>query len=217
MARVLGWERTGDCRERPVLGGRVYIFSFRTTTSLLSRRRCSLPWSPPMFIRLSSTVPFHLSTPNSILFSLLASVFLLAVIRAALLFLRSRSSLSQEKRKLVGIQTENAEQEESQSSPSSPTSRGWACFKWDNLPTLPVSLKLNENDMKGQGVGFVAQQRSAAQPWRRAGPAFESPRMLCGYSVCFFFTNQGYPTSTRNVSNRCPCVNGEDDHVKTCV
>ncbi|KAF7762093.1 hypothetical protein Agabi119p4_8686 [Agaricus bisporus var. burnettii] len=128
-----------------------------------------------MFIRLSSTVPFHLSTPNSILFSLLASVFLLAVIRAALLFLRSRSSLSQEKRKLVGIQTENAEQEESQSSPSSPTSRGWACFKWDNLPTLPVSLKLNENDMKGQGVGFVAQQRSAAQPWRRTGPAFESP------------------------------------------
>jgi uncharacterized membrane protein YciS (DUF1049 family) len=138
--------------------------------------------SPLMFIRFSSrlhmsSVPLHLSTHNTILLSLLAAVFILAVIRAALLFLRSRTSLSQEKQKLVDIPHKSVEREESQSSSSSPSSRGWGCFRWDNLPTLPVSLKLNENDMKGQGVGFAPPQRSAAQPWRRAGPAFESPRM----------------------------------------
>ncbi|KAJ3575668.1 hypothetical protein NP233_g949 [Leucocoprinus birnbaumii] len=138
-----------------------------------------------MFIRLSSrlhmsTVSFPISSHSSILLSLLASVFLLAFIRAALLFLRARTSSSSEKQALVHAQQQkNVEQQSPAPSPSSSSSWRLGFFTWESLPTLPVSLKLNENDMKGRGVGFVPpSQRPAAQPWqpgRRSGPAFEHP------------------------------------------
>lgn len=186
-SRQPAWEGPGEAeRSRGIYGG--------AHVAVGRRPRC--PWSPLMFLRFSSrlhmsSVPLHLSTHNSILLSLLAAVFVLAVIRAALLFLRSRTSLSQKKQKLVVTQHQSVEREALRSSSPSP-SRGWGCFRWDNLPTLPVSLKLNENDMKGQGVGFAPPtppERSAAQPWRRAGPAFESPRMSCGYPNRFLFSN----------------------------
>ncbi|KAF5350472.1 hypothetical protein D9756_008629 [Leucocoprinus leucothites] len=139
-----------------------------------------------MFIRLSSrlhmsNVAFPLSSHSSILLSLLASVFLLAVIRAALLFLRARTSSSSEKQALVHAQQQkNVEQQSSQSSQSSSSSSwGLGFLRWESLPTLPLSLKLNENDMKGRGVGFAStSQPPAAQSWqpgRRSGPAFEHP------------------------------------------
>lgn len=121
-----------------------------------------------------SNVALPLSTHTSILLSLLASLFLLAVIRAALLFLRTRSSSSSQKQVLVQEQPKTVGQ---QSSPSS-SSWGLGFFTWDNLPTLPVSLKVSENDMKGRGVGFVAPQEPPVQPWqpgRRVGPSFDHP------------------------------------------
>ncbi|KXN81204.1 hypothetical protein AN958_05785 [Leucoagaricus sp. SymC.cos] len=137
-----------------------------------------------MFIRLPSRlhmshVSLPLSSHSSILLSLIASLFLLAVIRAALLFLRARTSSSPEKQTLVHEQQKNVEQQSSaSSSESSKSSWGLGFFTWENLPTLPVSLEVNENDMKGRGVGFVAPQRPPAQSWqpgRRSGPAFERP------------------------------------------
>lgn len=167
-----------------------------------------------MFIRLSSrlhmsNVSFPLSSHTSILLSLLVSILLLAVIRAALLFLRSRTSSSPEKQTLVQEQSKNVEQQSS--SPSS--SWGLGFFTWDNLPTLPVSLKVNENDMKGRGVGFAAPQPPASQPWqpgRRSGPAFEQPCMSPGRPLCPPppFANSTLPSSTRNVPNRRSRVHG---------
>lgn len=152
------------------------------------------PLASTMFIRFSSrlhmsNVSFPLSTHTSILLSLLVSIFLLALIRAALLFLRTWISPSQEKHSLIQEQPKNVEQ---QLPSSSSSSWGLGFFRWDNLPTLPVSLKINENDMKGRGVGFVAPQRPAAQPWRsgrRAGPAFESPRKFFGFDDRIGLTN----------------------------
>lgn len=127
-----------------------------------------------------SSVAFPLSSHSAILLSLLVSIFLLAVIRAALLFLRARASSSPEKQALVHEQQQKNVEQQSSASPSSPSSSwGLGLFTWENLPTLPVSLKLNENDMKGRGVGFVAPQRPPPQAWqpgRRRGPAFEHPR-----------------------------------------
>lgn len=136
-----------------------------------------------MFIRLSSRlhmsdVSFPLSSHSSILLSLLISVFLLAFIRAALLFLWSWTSSSSEKQALVHVQHQtNVEQQSA--SPPSLLPRRLNLFSWRNLPALPVSFKLNESDMKGQGVDFVPPQQPIVQPWqpgRRKGPAFEHPR-----------------------------------------
>jgi len=123
-----------------------------------------------------SNVSFPLSNHTAILLSLLVSLFLLAVIRAALQFLRSRTSPSLEKQTLIQEQPKNIEQQSSSSS-SSPTSWGWSLFTWDSLPTLPISFKVDENNMKGRGVGLAAQP-PPSQPWqrgRRSGPAFEQP------------------------------------------
>ena len=137
-----------------------------------------------MFIRLSSRlhmsdVSFPLSAHSSILLSLLTSVFLLALIRAALLFLRSWTSSSSEKQTLVHVQHQkNVEQQQSSSTISTLNWR-FNIFSWENLPALPVSFKFSEKDMKGQGVSLVAPQQLTAENWqpgRRSGPAFEHPR-----------------------------------------
>lgn len=139
-----------------------------------------------MFIRLSSRlhmsdVSFPLSPHSSILLSLLTSVFLLALIRAALLFLRSWTSSSSEKQTLVHVQHQkNVEQQQPSSSISTLNWR-FNIFSWENLPTLPVSLRFSEKDMKGQGVSLVPSQQHTAEHWqpgRRSGPAFEHPRMF---------------------------------------
>lgn len=128
-----------------------------------------------------SNVSFPVSTHTAILLSFLASLFLLAVIRAALHFLRSRTSSSLEKQTLIQEQPKSIEQ--TSSSSSSPSPWGWSLFTWDSIPTLPISFKVGENNMKGRGVGLVASQPPPSQPWprgRRSGPAFEQPRMsLC--------------------------------------
>ena len=138
-----------------------------------------------MFIRLSSRlhmsdVSFPLSAHSSILLSLLTSVFLLTLIRAALLFLRSWTSSSSEKQTLVHVQHQkNVEQQQQSSSPISALNWRFNIFSWENLPALPVSFKFSEKDMKGQGVSLVAPQQLTAENWqpgRRSGPAFEHPR-----------------------------------------
>jgi len=124
-----------------------------------------------------SNVSFPLSNHTAILLSFLVSLFLLAVIRAALHFLRSRTSPSLEKQTLIQERPKNVEQQSSSSS-SSTSSWGWSLFTWDNLPTLPISFKVDENNMKGRGVGLAASQSPPSQPWqrgRRSGPAFEQP------------------------------------------
>ncbi|KAL9709230.1 hypothetical protein Ac2012v2_007584 [Leucoagaricus gongylophorus] len=124
-----------------------------------------------------SDVSFPLSSHSSILLSLLISVFLLAFIRAALLFLWSWTSSSSEKQALVHVQHQKNVEQQSASPPSS-LPRRLNLFSWRNLPALPVSFKLNESDMKGQGVDFVPPQQPIVQPWqpgRRKGPAFEHP------------------------------------------
>lgn len=158
-----------------------------------------------------SNVSFPLSNHTAILLSFLVSLFLLAVIRAALQFLRSRTSPSLEKQTLVQQQPKSIEQPSSSS--SSPSSWGWSLFTWDSLPTLPISFKVDENNMKGRGVGLAASQSPPSQPWqrgRRSGPAFEQPRMSFVPQWPSSTVSNQYilSPSTCHVSNRGPRLYG---------
>jgi len=186
------------CVSQSQSGGSIYFFKMllqmgrgkgqaRQVPGVIRYFLAALPDEPlvtAMFIRLSSRlymsdVSFSLSPRSSILLSLLTSVLLLALIRAALLFLRSWTSSSSEKQTLVHVQHQkNVEQR--QSSPSiSMLNWRFNIFSWQNIPALPVSFKFNEKDMNGQGVGLVPSQQLTAEHWQpgpRSGPAFEHPR-----------------------------------------
>lgn len=131
---------------------------------------------------------------TTILLSLLVSLVLLALIRAAVLYAPFRRN--QQKKQLAqqhssssskdSVATEGGQQQQ-QVERSWSWSWGLGIVKWESLPiTLPVSLRLSNSEMlgtpvgNGMGVGFGAPKRRIEMSqinWqaRKGGPAFESP------------------------------------------
>ncbi|KIJ99711.1 hypothetical protein K443DRAFT_132947 [Laccaria amethystina LaAM-08-1] len=132
-----------------------------------------------MLLRLPSSmvsisqVDLTLSTlpsASSILLSLLASLVLLAFIRAAFLFMRSQPSPLKP----------GPRPQEDQKLPSRPQSSfGWGLIRWDSLPALPLSLAAASASIKGSGVGMGAGVATGKSAWRQQnrgpGPTFEHP------------------------------------------
>ncbi|TFK31552.1 hypothetical protein BDQ12DRAFT_729459 [Crucibulum laeve] len=138
-----------------------------------------------------ATVDLSLSVPSSsILLSLLASVVLLAAIRAAVIYLRPQGPAhEQHSEKLILAQEQGHHplkgSEGGNTGSERPTSSwGWGFLTWESLPALPVSLTMSEHGAKGRGVGLGAgsmlakqqqQTQNMQQQWQRRGPAFERP------------------------------------------
>lgn len=120
-----------------------------------------------------SQVDLTLSTlpsASSTLLSLLASLVLLAFIRAAFLFMRSQPS---------PLKPGPGPQEDQKLRSRPQSSFGWGLITWDSLPAPPLSLAAASALIIGNGVGMgvgVATGKSSWQHQNRVpGPTFEHP------------------------------------------
>jgi len=148
-----------------------------------------------MLLRLPSSMqmPSNVDLPwssfpssSSVLFSLLASLVLLAAIRTVVLFLRSQ--LSSERQKKLPLTQEHGQQQPQQKVESGAHTRsswGWKLLTWGSVPTLPISLRMPVSEVKSQAVGLgvgvmsnnASKRPGERQTWQqpRRGPAFEQP------------------------------------------
>ena len=185
-----------------------------------------------------------LLTKPSVLLTFLATLVILSSMRAALLLMRlpqQKGSVSLVQSVVVETDKVVAEMISSGPSttssvvkgkqpekptiaaPASPTSTSdkkttswfWALLKWDSLPALPTSVRnrINRVSMSETERNWQPQQ----QRGRRPGPAFDHPctfymiPRLC--QTCSAILSH----STSALSIGCTCINGENDHVKTCA